>query len=39
MDDAGRVYGGYDDILREVGISGPESIEALVSYQPLPEIP
>lgn len=38
MDDAGRVYGGYDDFLCVVASSGPEAIEALVSNQLLPEI-
>jgi len=38
MDNAGRVYGGYDDFLCEVAGSGPEAIEALVSNHPLPEI-
>ncbi|GAB2715001.1 hypothetical protein GCM10011495_39580 [Hymenobacter frigidus] len=38
MDDAGQVYGGYDDFLCEVAGSGPAAIEALVSNQPLPEI-
>jgi len=39
MDDAGRVYGGYDDLLWRVASSGPEAIEALVSNQPFTEIP
>ena len=38
MDDAGRVYGGYDDFLCEVAGSGLEAIVALVSNQPFPEI-
>ena len=37
-DDAGRVYGGYDDFLCQVASSGAEAIEALVSNRPLPEI-
>ena len=38
MDDAGRVYGGYDDFLCDVASSGPEAIEALVANHTLPEI-
>lgn len=38
MDDAGRVYGGYDEFLCEVANSGQEAIDALVANYKLPEI-
>jgi len=39
MDDAGNVYGGYDEFLYFVGSSGTDAIEALCSNRALPEIP
>ncbi|HEY9805401.1 MAG TPA: SUKH-3 domain-containing protein [Candidatus Obscuribacterales bacterium] len=39
MDEAGRVYGGYDDFLCFIGNSGPEAIEAICSNHRSQEIP
>jgi hypothetical protein len=39
IDDLGRVYGGYDDILCFFGNSGVEAIEIICSNQKAPEIP
>jgi SUKH-3 immunity protein len=39
MDPIGRVYAGYDDILRFVGSSGVEAIEALCTEREMAEVP
>jgi hypothetical protein len=38
MDPSGTVYAGYDNVLRKVGESGPDAIEALCSGRVLSEI-
>ncbi|MGI4759080.1 MAG: SUKH-3 domain-containing protein [Janthinobacterium lividum] len=39
IDDAGNVYGGFDDFLCFIGSNGVDAIEALCSNRPTPEIP
>jgi hypothetical protein len=38
MDPSGRVYAGYDDILRYVGSSGADAAEALCTGREMPEV-
>ncbi|WP_400192965.1 SUKH-3 domain-containing protein [Hymenobacter sp. B81] len=39
MDDAGKVYGGYDEFLCFIADSGAAALEAICQGQPMPEIP
>lgn len=39
MDDAGTIYGGFDEFLCVVGSSGADAIEAICANRTLPEIP
>jgi len=39
MDEAGRVYGGFDDLLWFIGNSGAEAIEIICSNSQIQEIP
>jgi hypothetical protein len=39
MDEAGRVYGGYDEYLCFIGSSGAQAIEVICSNLPIREVP